>query len=128
MVSVHDYQTVAFFGLVALFAVLERLRPAREVDRWKDLKIDVLSFALAVALNRAFRRFWKGRSTGWARGGGRGGVARPGGPGGEDDRDEGHGAEEQNHPAEGRDHGEGVPRRAVLTRQRGAVDAPRQAA
>jgi sterol desaturase/sphingolipid hydroxylase (fatty acid hydroxylase superfamily) len=52
MMTAHEYQTVAFFGLVILFEVLERVRPAREIDRWKDLKIDVLSFALALALNR----------------------------------------------------------------------------
>lgn len=52
MASAHEYQTAAFFGLVVLFEVLERVRPAREVDRWKDLKIDVFSFALALALNR----------------------------------------------------------------------------
>lgn len=52
MFSAHDYQTAAFFGLVGLFEVLERVRPAREIDRWKDLKIDVLSFGLALLLNR----------------------------------------------------------------------------
>jgi sterol desaturase/sphingolipid hydroxylase (fatty acid hydroxylase superfamily) len=50
--TAHEYQTVAFFGLVIVFEVLERVRPAHEVDRWKDLKIDVLSFALALGLNR----------------------------------------------------------------------------
>ena len=52
MISANDYQTLAFFGLVAVFEVLERMRPAREVDRWKDLKIDVLSFAVAIGFNR----------------------------------------------------------------------------
>lgn len=52
MFSSQDYQVVAFFGLVGVFEILERTRPAREIDRWKDLKIDVLSFALAVAMNR----------------------------------------------------------------------------
>jgi sterol desaturase/sphingolipid hydroxylase (fatty acid hydroxylase superfamily) len=41
--------------------VLERVRPAREVNRWKDLKIDVFSFALAVAMNR----FCDYAITGW---------------------------------------------------------------
>jgi sterol desaturase/sphingolipid hydroxylase (fatty acid hydroxylase superfamily) len=51
--NAQDYQIAAFFGLVILFEVLERVRPAREVDRWKDVKIDVLSFSLAILLNRA---------------------------------------------------------------------------
>ena len=47
-----DLQILAFFFLVGVFEVLERVRPAREIDRWKDLKIDVFSFALAVTMNR----------------------------------------------------------------------------
>lgn len=53
MGTAQDYQTAAFFGLVVLFEVMERVRPAHEVDRWKDLKTDVFSFALALLLNRA---------------------------------------------------------------------------
>jgi sterol desaturase/sphingolipid hydroxylase (fatty acid hydroxylase superfamily) len=45
-------ETVAFFALAGGFEILERLRPAREVDRWKHLKIDVVSFALAILMNR----------------------------------------------------------------------------
>src|SRR5205814_2042208 len=52
MLRSENIQTAAFFALVLVFEVLERLRPAREVDRWKDLKIDVLSFALAITMNR----------------------------------------------------------------------------
>ena len=52
MFAAQDVQTASFFGLVILFEVLERVRPAHEVNRWKDLKIDVLSFALALVLNR----------------------------------------------------------------------------
>jgi sterol desaturase/sphingolipid hydroxylase (fatty acid hydroxylase superfamily) len=48
----QDYEIVSFFLLVATFELLERWRPAREIDRWRDLKIDVLSFTLAVAMNR----------------------------------------------------------------------------
>lgn len=48
----QDYQAVSFFALVGVFELLERWRPAREIDRWRDLKIDVLSFALAIAMNR----------------------------------------------------------------------------
>jgi len=47
-----DYQIAAFFGLIVVFDVCERLWPAREVDRWHDLKLDVLSFAFALTVNR----------------------------------------------------------------------------
>src|SRR6266571_3860170 len=47
-----DYEIVAFFVLVAIFEVCERLWPARPVDRWRDLKLDVLSFAFALTVNR----------------------------------------------------------------------------
>jgi len=62
MATAHEYQTAAFFGLVILFEILERVRPAREIDRWKDLKIDVLSFALALGLNRACKLMVGGSS------------------------------------------------------------------
>ena len=65
MATAHEYQTVAFFGLVVVFEVLERVRPAREIDRWKDLKIDVLSFALALALNRACKLMVGGAVAAW---------------------------------------------------------------
>jgi sterol desaturase/sphingolipid hydroxylase (fatty acid hydroxylase superfamily) len=52
VLTAQDFQTVSFFGLVVLFEVMERVRPAHEVNRWKDLKIDVLSFALALVLNQ----------------------------------------------------------------------------
>ncbi len=45
-------QIIAFFALAGIFEVLERVRPAREVDRWKDLKTDAFSFALAITMNR----------------------------------------------------------------------------
>jgi sterol desaturase/sphingolipid hydroxylase (fatty acid hydroxylase superfamily) len=48
----QDYQIIAFFALVAICEVVERLRPARKIDRWADLKIDLLSFSLAVLMNR----------------------------------------------------------------------------
>jgi sterol desaturase/sphingolipid hydroxylase (fatty acid hydroxylase superfamily) len=47
-----DYQIVALFGLILVFTVSERIWPAHPVDRWKDLKLDVLSFAFALAANR----------------------------------------------------------------------------
>lgn len=52
MFSSENIETAAFFILALGFEVLERVRPAREVDRWKDLKIDVFSFALAITMNR----------------------------------------------------------------------------
>ena len=50
---VDDYEIVAFFGCVLVFEICERLWPARPVDRWRDLKLDLLSFAFALAVNRA---------------------------------------------------------------------------
>jgi hypothetical protein len=51
MISIaNGYETVAFFGLAGAFEILERFRPAREVDRWKHLKTDVFSFALAILM------------------------------------------------------------------------------
>jgi len=47
-----DYEIAAFFGLIAVFELCERLWPARPVDRWRDLKLDVLSFAFALTVNR----------------------------------------------------------------------------
>src|SRR2546423_4509552 len=52
MLDSDNIQTAAFFVLVLVFEVLERVRPAREVDRWKDMKTDVFSFALAITMNR----------------------------------------------------------------------------
>jgi sterol desaturase/sphingolipid hydroxylase (fatty acid hydroxylase superfamily) len=51
-INPEDYQVIAFFVLVAIFELCERLRPARKIDRWADLKIDVLSFSFAVLINR----------------------------------------------------------------------------
>ena len=52
MLNSENIQTAAFFALVLVFEILERVRPEREVDRWKDLKIDVFSFARAITMNR----------------------------------------------------------------------------
>jgi sterol desaturase/sphingolipid hydroxylase (fatty acid hydroxylase superfamily) len=52
MTQVLDSSVLVFLCLAIVFEALERVRPAREVNRWKDLKIDVLSFAFAVAINR----------------------------------------------------------------------------
>jgi sterol desaturase/sphingolipid hydroxylase (fatty acid hydroxylase superfamily) len=48
----EDYQIAALFGLILIFEVCERVWPAHPVDRWQDLKLDVLSFAFALAVNR----------------------------------------------------------------------------
>ena len=53
MIPLIDSSVLIFAGLVLVFETLERFRPANEVDRWKHLKIDVGSFALAVTMNRA---------------------------------------------------------------------------
>jgi sterol desaturase/sphingolipid hydroxylase (fatty acid hydroxylase superfamily) len=51
-----DWEILSFFLLVAAFGVWERLRPARSVNKLADLKLDLLSFALAVLMNRLSRR------------------------------------------------------------------------
>lgn len=48
----QSIQVLAFFLLAGFFEILERIRPAREYDRWKDLKINVLSFSIAILLNQ----------------------------------------------------------------------------
>ena len=61
-----DYEIVAFFALIFAFDICERLWPARPVDRWHDLKLDVLSFAFALTVNRVcthFIRIWIGDIT-----------------------------------------------------------------
>ena len=61
--TTNDYEIAAFFGLVIVFELCERLWPARQVDRWLDLKLDVLSFAFALAVNRACT-YWIGNYAG----------------------------------------------------------------
>jgi len=50
--TVGDYEIIAFFGLVVVFEICERVWPARPVDKFHDLKLDLLSFAFALAVNR----------------------------------------------------------------------------
>src|SRR4051812_9898635 len=57
--SVGDYEIAAFFGCVALFEICERIWPARDVDRWRDLKLDVLSFAFALVVNRVCNHLFR---------------------------------------------------------------------
>lgn len=52
MLRPDDYQIIAFFGLIGIFELCERIWPAHPVDRWLDLKLDVLSFAFALTVNR----------------------------------------------------------------------------
>src|SRR5436190_327083 len=56
MISSVDWETASFFALVLAFEVWERLSPARKVDRFAELKLDLLSFALAVLMARLSRR------------------------------------------------------------------------
>ncbi len=44
-------QIATFFLMVLTFGLLEKFRPARELNIWKDLKVDTLSFALGVSLS-----------------------------------------------------------------------------
>lgn len=55
-----DYQIAAFFALIVLFEACERIWPARPIDRWKDLKLDVLSFAFALTVNRVCTHLIRG--------------------------------------------------------------------
>jgi sterol desaturase/sphingolipid hydroxylase (fatty acid hydroxylase superfamily) len=52
----QDCEVAAFLALVLLFETSERFWPARRVDRRAHLRTDVLSFALAVAMNRIATR------------------------------------------------------------------------
>jgi sterol desaturase/sphingolipid hydroxylase (fatty acid hydroxylase superfamily) len=52
ILSREDYEIGAFFLLIAIFSLWERLRPARNIDRWAEFKLDVLSFAFALLVNR----------------------------------------------------------------------------
>jgi sterol desaturase/sphingolipid hydroxylase (fatty acid hydroxylase superfamily) len=54
------YELGTFFVLVLIFEIWERLRPARAINRFASLKIDLLSFAVAILLNRICGKFWAG--------------------------------------------------------------------
>lgn len=45
-----NWETASFFLLAATFAIWERLRPARALDMLAELKLNLLSFALAVLM------------------------------------------------------------------------------
>jgi len=55
-----DYEIAAFFGCVLIFDLCERLWPARPVDRLRDLKLDILSFAFALLVNRLCNYMFRG--------------------------------------------------------------------
>ena len=64
--TVGDYEIAAFFVCVFVFEICERIWPANPVDRWRDLKLDILSFAFALAVNRVCNhifRAWVGDVT-----------------------------------------------------------------
>jgi sterol desaturase/sphingolipid hydroxylase (fatty acid hydroxylase superfamily) len=52
MISTESYETITFFGLAALFEILERFRPAVKTDRWLHWKSDALSFTFAILMSR----------------------------------------------------------------------------
>ena len=56
MISTTSYETITFFGLAALFEILERVRPAVKTDRWLNWKNDALSFFFAILMSRISRR------------------------------------------------------------------------
>jgi sterol desaturase/sphingolipid hydroxylase (fatty acid hydroxylase superfamily) len=51
-----DYQIAALIGLTVLFSLFERRWPAHPVDRFRDLKLDVLSFVFALMVNASVTR------------------------------------------------------------------------
>jgi sterol desaturase/sphingolipid hydroxylase (fatty acid hydroxylase superfamily) len=52
LLQADDYQIAAFFGLILVFEIGERIWPAHPLDRWTDFKLDALSFAFALTVNR----------------------------------------------------------------------------
>jgi sterol desaturase/sphingolipid hydroxylase (fatty acid hydroxylase superfamily) len=52
LLNSDNIQIASFLLLVLIFSLLEHFRPAREISRWKDLKLDLLSFVLAITMNR----------------------------------------------------------------------------
>jgi sterol desaturase/sphingolipid hydroxylase (fatty acid hydroxylase superfamily) len=50
--SSQDYEIAAFLLLVLVFELWEHSRPARRMNRFRDLRLDVLSFGFALVVNR----------------------------------------------------------------------------
>src|SRR5579862_9235775 len=57
--QVDDYEIVAFFALVLVFECGERVWAAHKIDRLADVKLDVLSFAFALTVNRLCNYFFR---------------------------------------------------------------------
>lgn len=55
-----DCQIAALFASILVFDLCERIWPARPVNRWQDLKLDMLSFAFALTVNRACTQLIRG--------------------------------------------------------------------
>jgi alkylglycerol monooxygenase len=53
-----EAEVVIFFVLVAIFDVWERLRPARAIDRFAELRMDLLAFGVALLVNRLSGALW----------------------------------------------------------------------
>ena len=51
-----QWEIASFFALVLGFEVWERLSPGRNVNKFAELKLDLMSFALAVLMARLSRR------------------------------------------------------------------------
>ncbi len=54
--STQDYEIAAFLLLVLVFGLWEHTRPARRIDRFADLRLDLLSFGFALVVNRLSNR------------------------------------------------------------------------
>ncbi|MBK7644844.1 MAG: sterol desaturase family protein [Planctomycetes bacterium] len=54
--STQDYEIAAFLLLVFVFELWEHSRPARRIDRFADLRLDLLSFGFALLVNRGCNR------------------------------------------------------------------------
>ncbi len=54
--STQDYEIAAFLLLVLVFELWEHSRPARRIDRFADLRLDLLSFGFALVVNRLSNR------------------------------------------------------------------------
>ena len=55
MNSSANWEIASFFALVLAFEVWERFRPARMVDKFAELKLDLLTFALSELMARLSR-------------------------------------------------------------------------
>jgi len=63
--QVDDYEITAFFALVLIFEFGERIWPARRIDRLTDIKLDILSFAFALTVNRVCNYLFRATVSSW---------------------------------------------------------------